>query len=58
MRMSCCFASSREKTITFAGVPSSPVSARRTKVLPIDPVPPVTRMRLSLNIVSFFQGVP
>src|SRR5574338_455150 len=43
-RISCCLASSRESTVTCDGVPSSPVSSRRTTACPSDPVPPVTRM--------------
>src|SRR5512134_1619225 len=49
MRISCCLASSRESTITLRGVPSSPPSTRCTKVRPMEPVPPVTRMVLSWN---------
>src|SRR4030065_502934 len=50
IRISCCLASSRERTMTFFGVPCSPVSTRCTKVLPIEPVPPVTRMFFPSNI--------
>ena len=55
MRMSCCFASSRENTMTFFGVPSSPERTRRTDVLPIEPVPPVTRILLSWKIMRAFR---
>src|SRR5262245_45940855 len=40
--MWCCFASSRENTITLRGVPISPESTRRTNTRPNEPVPPVT----------------
>src|SRR5262245_46964368 len=46
MRMSCCFASSRENTINLRGVPSSADSTRCKNVRPIEPVPPVTRIVL------------
>src|SRR3954447_4611007 len=51
-RMSCCFASSRERTVTCRGVPSSPVSSRRTTACPNDPVPPVTSTFLVSSIQS------
>src|SRR4030095_10709558 len=51
MRISCCLASSRENTMIFFGVPSSPLSTRRTNVLPMEPVPPVTRTLLPSNMV-------
>src|SRR5687768_13226363 len=44
--MKCCFASSREKTVTLAGLPNSPAIRRRMKTCPNEPVPPVTRTRL------------
>src|SRR2546430_9729101 len=40
-----------ENTITFLGVPRSLDSTRRTSVLPMEPVPPVTRMVLSWKIM-------
>src|ERR1700730_5787209 len=43
IRMKCCFASSREKTMIFAGSPARPARNRRTSVLPSDPVPPMIR---------------
>src|SRR5580704_3870795 len=46
MRMKCCLASSREKTMIFAGSPPRPERKRRTSVFPSDPVPPMMRMRL------------
>src|SRR5271156_3169459 len=46
MRMKCCLASSREKTMIFAGSPARPDRNRRTNVFPSDPVPPMMRMRL------------
>src|SRR5579863_2961933 len=46
MRMKCCLASSREKTMIFAGSPARPERNRRTRVFPSDPVPPMMRMRL------------
>src|SRR5205814_8766913 len=49
-RISCCLASSREKTTTFAGFPSSPERSRRTSARPSEPVPPVTRMCLPSSI--------
>src|SRR5207302_1179232 len=42
-------ASSREKTVIFLGRPSSPVSKRRTRTLPSEPVPPVTTIFLSVS---------
>ena len=59
-RMSCCFASSRENTMIFAGVPSSPVSSRRTNSLASEPVPPVTRIALAVkhHAVSASYGLP
>src|SRR5882757_5214556 len=48
-RIACCFASSRENTMTFLGVPISPPRIRRTSTLPSEPVPPVIRIRLRSN---------
>src|SRR5215213_9896312 len=45
-RMSCCFASSRENTVTRRGRPISPPRRRRMSTLPREPVPPVTTMCL------------
>src|SRR5687767_2202384 len=56
MRISCCLASSRENTITFRGVPSSPASTRRTNVFPMEPVPPVTRIVFPSNIIAKFRS--
>src|SRR3990172_8978995 len=50
--MSCCLASSRENTTIFFGRPISPVSKRRTRALPNDPVPPVTSTRLPSRTTS------
>src|SRR5258708_5869065 len=52
IRIECCFASSRENTITFLGVPRSPVRTLWTKVFPMDPVPPVTTIRLPSKIIA------
>src|SRR5437870_11002128 len=49
-RIECCLASSREKTVICCGSPISPVSRRRTRTLPKEPVPPVTSTFLSLSI--------
>ncbi|MNG32944.1 hypothetical protein D3C84_1190760 [compost metagenome] len=52
LAMSHCFISSREKMMIFLGLYLARVIG--TKVLPNEPVPPVTRMVLLLNI----QWVP
>src|SRR3989442_12713419 len=44
--------------MTFFGVPSSPLNTRRTKVLPIEPVPPVTRIFLPLNVIVEYLSWP
>src|SRR5882757_4801171 len=47
IRISCCLASSREKTMTLTGSPiSSLLSNLRTSTWPSEPVPPVIKMRL------------
>src|ERR1700730_12869735 len=51
--MKCCFASSREKTITFEGTPSRPANSRRTSTWPSDPVPPVIKILLPSNTFMF-----
>src|SRR4051812_21876326 len=40
-RIACCFASSREKTMTLRGEPAVPFRRRSTSARPSDPVPPV-----------------
>src|SRR5438552_2620854 len=54
--MSCCLASSREKTTTRCGVPSSPLKSRRTIAFPSEPVPPVTRTRFPSSIGAHNLG--
>src|SRR5580692_7477124 len=61
MRMECCFASSRERTMILAGLPAPPSRKRRTRVLPSEPVPPVIRIVFpskvgSLELFPFFVG--
>src|SRR5579862_1919836 len=61
MRMECCFASSRERTMILAGLPALPSRKRRTSVLPSEPVPPVIRIVFpskldGLELFPFFVG--
>src|SRR5713226_5040215 len=56
IRMKCCFASSREKMIIFAGSPARPERNRRTRVLPSDPVPP--RIRILFSSKHFIFDCP
>src|SRR3989442_14842519 len=51
MRMACCLASSRLKTTTFRGVPSSPPRMRRVSSFPKEPVPPVISTRLPSSTI-------
>src|SRR5580704_15641687 len=53
MRMACCFASSRERTMIFAGLPALPSRNRRTRVFPREPVPPVIRIVFPSKLCSF-----
>src|ERR1044072_4456212 len=53
-RIECCLASSREKTVTCAGRPTSPVSRRFTSTLPSEPVPPVTTTLLPVSMIPNF----
>src|ERR1044072_7695044 len=53
-RIECCLASSREKTVTCAGRPTSPVSRRLTSTLPSEPVPPVTTTLLPVSMIPNF----
>ena len=48
MRISCCLPSSRESMMTLSGLPLRPLSSRRSRTLPSEPVPPVTRISLSV----------
>src|SRR5579863_4272278 len=52
IRIRCCFASSRERTMIFAGLPALPSRNRRTSVFPSDPVPPVISIRLPSNCLT------
>ena len=59
--MTCCLASSRERMMIWLGVPISPERSRRTSFFPIDPVPPVIRIRLPSRITSpapFDESLP
>src|SRR5215217_5892111 len=47
-----CLPSSREKTVTLAGLPRSPLRMRRTNGLPREPVPPVTKTLLPSRTLS------
>src|SRR5688572_10808805 len=51
-RISCCLASSRERTTILRGTPSSPERSRRTRIFPRDPVPPVTTTDVLCRLIA------